>query len=162
MRHPNAAGLSPWWDKYGLEPSESQRLSSAPPYPMSPLAWTLPQIHERGDHAGLPRLSFTLSATMGWQRSTDLNCLCGCQRPVCYLLHQTAVCRVSAPAHTLSEWVPVFADCQLIHTRHNYALWMTLKTTSSWVSPPPPARFETDESTILSPKVHACFSQRLT
>lgn len=42
----NVAGLAPWWDKYGLEPSESQRLSSAPPYPMSPLAWTLPQIQE--------------------------------------------------------------------------------------------------------------------
>lgn len=47
---------------------------------------------------------------------------------MCYLLHQAAVCRVSAPAHTLSEGVPVFADCQLIYTRHNYALWMPLKT----------------------------------
>lgn len=42
----NVAGLAPWRDKYGLEPSESQRLSSVPPYPMSPLAWTLPQIQE--------------------------------------------------------------------------------------------------------------------
>ena len=80
---------------------------------------------------------------------------------MCYQLHQTAVCRVSAPAHTLSEGVPVFADCQLIHTRHNYALWMTLKTTSSWGSPPPPAKIDRRNNMILSPKVHAYFSQRL-
>lgn len=81
---------------------------------------------------------------------------------MCYQLHQTAVCRVSVPAHTLSEGVPVFADCQLIHTRHNYALWMTLKTTSSWGSPPPPAKIDRRNDMILSPKVHAYFSQRLT
>lgn len=38
----NVAGLSPWQENYGLEPSGGL----ITPSPMSPLTWTLPQIQE--------------------------------------------------------------------------------------------------------------------
>ena len=78
---------------------------------------------------------------------------------MCYQLHQTAVCRVSAPAHTLSEGVPVFADCQLIYNSLFAFRWVRVAT--SWESPPPPAKIDRRNDMILSPKVHAYFPQRL-
>ena len=95
----NVAGLSPWQENYGLEPSGDQRRSSASPSPMSPLTWTLPQIQERGDHSGLSRLSFTLSATMGWQGLVGSNYCCGSQSPVCYRYTKTPCAGQSIPAH---------------------------------------------------------------
>lgn len=63
----NVAGLSPWQENYGLEPSGGL----ITPFPVSPLL--APATKPEGGSRLYDR-PFTLSAPKGWQRLTDLNC----------------------------------------------------------------------------------------
>lgn len=69
---PKLTGLSPWW-----EAPELHRGEPVLPYP-AVCAQRVCLSIQAVVHS---------EALMGWQRPTDLNCCCGSQSPVCYLLH---------------------------------------------------------------------------